>query len=84
MKNKQNIDKDYDIEVVRSFNYLGTVINNTNDKTEEIKARILADNKLYSTMQTICRSKQIHQNGEKRLFATLIQPVLCYGSVTGP
>ena len=40
-----NIGKDYDIEVVRSFKYLGGVINNTNDKTKEIKARILPTNK---------------------------------------
>jgi hypothetical protein len=36
--------KDHDIEVVRSFKYLGTVINNTNDEAEEIKARILVVN----------------------------------------
>jgi len=40
--------KDHDIEVVKSFKYLGTEINNTNDETEEIKARILAANKVCS------------------------------------
>ena len=39
-----NIVKDHDIEVVRSFKYLGTVIRNTNDETKEIKARILRTN----------------------------------------
>jgi hypothetical protein len=34
--------KDHDIEVVRSFEYLGTGINNDNDETVKIKARILA------------------------------------------
>ena len=29
--------KDHDIEVVRSFKYLGTAINNINYETEEIK-----------------------------------------------
>jgi hypothetical protein len=33
---------DRDIEVVRRFKYLGTVINDTNDETEEIRARMLA------------------------------------------
>jgi len=37
--------KDHDIEDVRSFKYLGTAISNTNDKTEEIKARNLLANK---------------------------------------
>jgi len=39
---------------------LGTEINNANDETEEIKARILASFKPYSYLQTIFRSKQIH------------------------
>jgi len=80
--NKWNIDKDYDIKVVRDFNYLGTVINNINDETEEIKARILAANKSFTTKQTIFKSKQIHQNNKVRLFVTLSQPILCYESIT--
>ena len=50
--------KDHDIEVVGSFKYLGTVINNTKDKTDKIKARILAANKAYSSLHTIFRSKK--------------------------
>ena len=49
--------KDHD-EVVGSFKYLGTVINNTKDKTDKIKARILAANKAYSSLHTIFRSKK--------------------------
>jgi len=48
------------IEVVRRFKYLGTVINDSNDETEEIRARILTANKAYSSLQTIFQSKQIH------------------------
>jgi len=62
--------------------YLGTVIHDSNDKTEEIRARILAANKAYSSLQTIFRSKQIHRNNKIRLYKTLIKPILCYGSVT--
>ena len=46
------------IETVRRFRYLGTVINDTNDETEEIRTRILAANKTYSSLQTIFRSPQ--------------------------
>jgi len=70
------------IEMVRIFKYLGTVINDTNDETEEIRARILAANKVYGSTQTIIRSKHIHRNNKIRLYKTLIKPVLCYGSVT--
>jgi hypothetical protein len=64
------------------FKYLGTVINDVNDETEEIRARILAANKAYSSLQTIFRFKQIYQNNNTRLYKTLIKPILCYGSVT--
>ena len=45
------IVEDHKIEVVRRFKYLGTVINDTNDETQEIRARILAANKAYSSLQ---------------------------------
>jgi hypothetical protein len=52
--------EDHKIEVVRRFKYLGTVIYDTNDEMEEICTRILAANKVNSSLQTIFRSKQIH------------------------
>jgi len=39
---------------------LGTEINNANEETVEIKARILDSVKSYSCLQTIFRSKHIH------------------------
>jgi hypothetical protein len=56
--------KEQDIEVVRRFNYLRTVINDTNDETEEIRERILATNKAYSSLQTIFRYKQIQRKNK--------------------
>jgi hypothetical protein len=76
--------KDHDIEVVRSFKYLGTVISNTNEEAEEIKVRILAANRVHSSLPTPWRSKQVHRNNQIRLHTTKIKPVLCYGSVTRP
>ena len=73
---------DHKIEMVKRFTYLGMVINDTNDETEEIQARILAANKAYSSLQTTFQSKQIHQNNKIRLYKTLIKPILGYGSVT--
>ena len=58
--------EDHKIEVVRRFKYLGTVINGSNDETEEIRATILAANKTYSSLQTTFRSKQIHRNKKIR------------------
>jgi hypothetical protein len=69
-------NKDHDIEVVRGFKYMGTVINNTNDETEEIGARIQAANKAYSSLQTVFRSQQIHCSSKIRLYKPLINPAL--------
>ena len=74
--------EDHKIEVVRRFKQLGTVINDSNDEMEEIRARILAANKAYSSLQTIFQSKQINRNNKIRLYKTLIKPILCHGSVT--
>jgi hypothetical protein len=71
-------NKDHDIEVVRGFKYMGTVNNITNDETEEIKAKIQATNKAYSSLQTIFISQQIHHINKIRLYKTLIKPALCY------
>jgi vancomycin permeability regulator SanA len=46
------------------FKYLGMVLNDTNEEKEEIEARILADNKGYSSLQSVFRSKQIHRNNK--------------------
>ena len=48
-----------DTEGVRNIKYLGTVISYTNGGTEEVKTRILAANKAYSSLQTVFTSKQI-------------------------
>jgi hypothetical protein len=51
--------KAHDIEVVTSFKYLWTVINNTNDEMI-IKAIILAVNNAHSSLRTIFRAEQIN------------------------
>jgi hypothetical protein len=85
-KKKKNSEilkiEDHDVKLLGALSIWGTVINNTNDETEEIKAGILAANKAYSSLQTIFRTKQTHQNSNIKLYKTLIKPVLCYGSVT--
>ena len=58
---------------------LYSVINPTNDGTENIKARILAANKIYYSLQNIFRSQGIHRNSEIRLLA---RPVLWHGGIT--
>jgi len=73
---------DHDIEFVRSYKYFGATINNTNDETQAIRARILAANKACSCLQIMLISKQIHRNNRIKLYKTLIKPELCNGSIT--
>jgi purine-nucleoside phosphorylase len=74
--------QDHDIEVVKGFKCLGTVISNNDDKILEIKTTVLASNNTYSSPKTIFKSKKICQNNKIRLYKRLIKTVLCYGSVT--
>ena len=64
--------EDHKFEVVGRFERLGTVIYDSNDETEEIRARILAANKAYVSLQTTFRSNQIYRNNKIRLYKTLI------------
>ena len=64
---------DYDIEAVGSFKNLQAVNNNTNDETEETKARITAANTAYSPLHITFRCKQTHRNNKIRLYETLSQ-----------
>jgi len=42
-------------------------MNDSNDETEEIRNSILAATKVYISLQTIFRSKQIHRNNKMSL-----------------
>lgn len=54
---RQNITLgDFNFEAVQSFKYLGSVVNENNDIEEEIRTRILQDNKFYFAMKDIFRS----------------------------
>jgi hypothetical protein len=55
------------MEFVSSSKYLETVIKNTTDETEEIKARIPASNEAPYSLPTIFRPQKIHQNSKIRL-----------------
>jgi hypothetical protein len=43
-----------------NIKYWWTVISNTDDETEEVKARTLAANTAYSSLQAAFRYKQMH------------------------
>jgi len=54
------------LKLLGALNIWG-LINNTNDETEEIKARILAANKARCSLRTVLRCKRIHRNNKIKI-----------------
>ena len=66
-------------ERVRSFVYLASLINETDDIMEEINRRIQASNKCYYGLQRHFKSKLLTFTSKCRIYKTFIRPVLMYG-----
>ncbi|XP_066903602.1 uncharacterized protein [Halyomorpha halys] len=71
----------YNFEVVRSFSYLASIINENQNEEEEVKSRIAAGNRAFSTVRLI-KSKIVSRNTKFTLYKTLIRPVATYGGET--
>ncbi|KAI5720190.1 hypothetical protein M8J77_003158 [Diaphorina citri] len=71
-------------ERVSDFTYLGININEENRIDPEINCRMNnASRSLYS-MNNVLKSKRISKNAKLKIYNTIIQPVLLYGSETWP
>jgi hypothetical protein len=68
--------------MVQSFTYLGSLINANNDISVEIKKRILLTNKGFYGLKRQFRSQFLSIKNKRKLYKTLIRPVLSYGSET--
>ena len=55
------------IEHVKSFNYLGSIINKNNTIEEEIKNRIALGNKAYHANATIFKNRLISKSSKLKL-----------------
>lgn len=73
---------DYNLEVVQTFTYLGSSVNNKNNMSEEIKRRIVLANKCYFELGKRLKRRQLSFKTKLMLYKTLILPVLTYGSET--
>jgi len=74
--------KNFNFEAVKSFMYLGSLINVNNDNSAEIKKRILMANKGFYGLKRQFRSHFLSIKNKIKLYKTLIRPVLVYGSET--
>ena len=67
-------------EAVQSFQYLGNITNNTNNKNKCIKERIMMGNKAYYANRQLFNSSLISRNSKLQIYRTLVRPVVIYGS----
>jgi hypothetical protein len=73
---------DYNFEVVRSFKYLGSTINDENDISEEIKLRTTLGNRCCFALHKVLRSKSLSWNTKVTVYKTIIRPIVMYGCET--
>lgn len=64
---------------VDNFKYLGTLINNKNEKDVEINARISGANRAFYSLQSVFKKRSLSKGFKIRLYRTNILPVLLYG-----
>ena len=68
------------IEVVRQFEYLGSLINNKCDSTTEIKRRLAIARKTTQSMENIWKSKGLSMNLKLRFLRACVFSIATYGS----
>jgi hypothetical protein len=71
-----------DLEQVKSFKYLGSIVNGINSVDEEIKERISIGNKAYYANQDLLKSKLLSKKSKLRMYQTLLRPVITYACET--
>lgn len=73
---------DYQIERVHAFEYLGTLLTELNEVSMEITARIAKGDKCYYSVLPILKSKELSWESKKKIYKTVIKPVVTYGDET--
>jgi len=61
------------LEQVKSFKYLGSIVNRNNSIEEEIKGRISLGNKAFYANQDLFKSKLLTKNSKLRMYITLVR-----------
>jgi hypothetical protein len=71
-----------EFEQVKTFKYLGSIINTDNTMEEEIKERIALGNKVYFANKKMFQSNLISKRGKLKLYYTVIRPIVTYSCET--
>jgi hypothetical protein len=70
------------LEQVKSFKYLGSIVNGNNSIEEEIKERIIFGNEAYYANQALFKSKLLSKKTELKIYWTLVGSVITYACET--
>ncbi|VDO70461.1 unnamed protein product [Schistosoma margrebowiei] len=71
-----------DLEVVKTFTYLGSITDEHGGSDADVKARIRKARVAYLQLKNIWNSKQLSTNTKVRIFNTNLKTVLLYGTET--
>jgi hypothetical protein len=64
------------LEQVKSFKYLGLILNENNSVEEEIMRRIFLGNKAFFSNQDLFKSKLLTKNSKLRMYKTLVRSMV--------
>jgi len=67
---------------VRSFSYLGTIVDGNNTLEEEIRKRIIKGNKAFYANTALFKSNLMSRKSKLKLYWSVIRPVVVYGCKT--
>ena len=79
--NKLTVDNKH-IDQVRSFSYLGTIVNGNNILEEEIRERIAKGNKAFYTNKALFKSNLVSWKSKLKLYWSVLRPIVVYGCET--
>jgi hypothetical protein len=65
-----------ELEQVKSFKYLGSIINTDSTMEEEIKERIAVGNKAYFANKKMFQSRLISKTAKLKLYYSVIRPIV--------
>ncbi|VDP03280.1 unnamed protein product [Schistosoma margrebowiei] len=71
-----------DLEDVKTFTYLGSIIDEHGGSDANVKVRIGKTRAAYLQLKNIWNSKQLSTNTKVRIFNTNVKTVLLYGAET--
>jgi len=66
------------IDQVRSFSYLGVIVNGNNTLEEEIKERIAKGNKAFCANKVFFKSNLVSRKSKLKLYWSVIRPIVFY------